>query len=33
MTLLGLCQVGHDFYLFQDSESGEIRVLYKRNHG
>jgi ribosomal subunit interface protein len=26
-------QVGHDFYLFQDKESGEIRVVYKRNHG
>jgi Sigma 54 modulation/S30EA ribosomal protein C terminus len=28
-----VCQVGHQFYLFKDEESGEIRVLYKRKRG
>jgi putative sigma-54 modulation protein len=25
--------VGHDFYMFRNSESGEINVVYERNHG
>jgi Sigma 54 modulation/S30EA ribosomal protein C terminus len=29
----GVCQVGHQFYLFKDKESGDIRVLYKRKRG
>jgi Sigma 54 modulation/S30EA ribosomal protein C terminus len=29
----GVCQVGHQFYLFKDEESGDIRVLYKRKRG
>lgn len=28
-----LQMVGHDFYMFQNSESGEINVIYERNHG
>ncbi|AFY99871.1 ribosome hibernation-promoting factor, HPF/YfiA family [Calothrix sp. PCC 6303] len=25
--------VGHDFYMFNNSETGEINVIYERNHG
>jgi putative sigma-54 modulation protein len=25
--------VGHDFYMFSNSETGEINVIYQRNHG
>ena len=25
--------VGHDFYMFRNIESGEINVIYERNHG
>ncbi|MCG8361910.1 MAG: ribosome-associated translation inhibitor RaiA [Pseudanabaenales cyanobacterium] len=25
--------VGHDFYMFQNQETGEINVIYERNHG
>ncbi len=25
--------IDHDFYLFKDEESGELQVIYKRNHG
>ncbi len=25
--------VGHDFYMFRNVESGEINVIYERNHG
>ena len=25
--------IDHDFYLFRDSESGELQVIYRRNHG
>ena len=25
--------VGHDFYMFHNSETNEINVIYKRNHG
>ncbi|MEM9907192.1 MAG: ribosome-associated translation inhibitor RaiA [Cyanobacteria bacterium P01_D01_bin.44] len=25
--------VGHDFYMFQNAETGEINVIYERNHG
>ena len=25
--------VGHDFYMFHNAESGEINVIYERNHG
>jgi putative sigma-54 modulation protein len=28
-----LQMVGHDFYMFHNSESGEINVIYERNHG
>jgi len=28
-----LQSVGHDFYMFRNSESGEINVVYERNHG
>ncbi len=25
--------VGHDFFMFQNAETGEINVIYERNHG
>ena len=25
--------IDHDFYLFRDSESGDLQVIYRRNHG
>ena len=25
--------IDHDFYLFRDSSSGELQVVYRRNHG
>ncbi len=25
--------VGHDFYMFHNAETGEINVIYERNHG
>jgi putative sigma-54 modulation protein len=25
--------IDHDFYMFQNSETGEINVIYERNHG
>ena len=25
--------IDHDFYLFRDKESGELQVIYHRNHG
>jgi putative sigma-54 modulation protein len=25
--------IDHDFYMFRDSESGQIQVVYRRNHG
>ena len=25
--------IDHDFYLFRDAESGELQVVYRRNHG
>ncbi|MFN5192872.1 MAG: ribosome hibernation-promoting factor, HPF/YfiA family [Cyanobacteriota bacterium] len=25
--------IDHDFYLFRDSESGDLQVVYRRNHG
>ena len=25
--------IDHDFYLFRDAESGELQVIYRRNHG
>jgi len=28
-----LQMVGHDFYMFLNSETGEINVIYERNHG
>lgn len=28
-----LRMVGHDFYMFHNSETGEINVIYERNHG
>lgn len=28
-----LQMVGHDFYMFRNVESGEINVIYERNHG
>ncbi|MFN7659627.1 MAG: HPF/RaiA family ribosome-associated protein, partial [Dolichospermum sp.] len=28
-----LQMVGHDFYMFHNAETGEINVIYERNHG
>jgi putative sigma-54 modulation protein len=28
-----LQMVGHDFYMFRNTETGEINVIYERNHG
>jgi putative sigma-54 modulation protein len=25
--------IDHDFYLFRDSATGELQVIYRRNHG
>ena len=25
--------IDHDFYLFRDRQSGELQVIYRRNHG
>ena len=25
--------IDHDFYVFRDSETDQIQVLYRRNHG
>jgi putative sigma-54 modulation protein len=25
--------IDHDFYLFRDDKSGELQVVYRRNHG
>ena len=25
--------IDHDFYLFRDAASGELQVVYRRNHG
>ena len=25
--------IDHDFYVFRDSGSGELQVIYRRNHG
>jgi putative sigma-54 modulation protein len=25
--------IDHDFYLFRDSETNELQVIYRRNHG
>ena len=25
--------IDHDFFLFRDRESGELQVIYRRNHG
>ena len=25
--------IDHDFYLFRDADSGELQVVYRRNHG
>ena len=25
--------IDHDFYLFRDQDSGELQVIYRRNHG
>jgi putative sigma-54 modulation protein len=25
--------IDHDFYLFRDDASGELQVIYRRNHG
>jgi putative sigma-54 modulation protein len=25
--------VDHDFFLFRDAETGELQVVYHRNHG
>ena len=25
--------IDHDFYLFRDRDSGELQVIYHRNHG
>jgi putative sigma-54 modulation protein len=25
--------IDHDFYVFRDRDSGELQVVYRRNHG
>jgi putative sigma-54 modulation protein len=25
--------IDHDFYVFRDRDSGELQVIYRRNHG
>jgi putative sigma-54 modulation protein len=32
-AVLQLELVGHDFFVFQDADSGEVNVLYRRNDG
>ena len=32
-AVFALDYIDHDFYVFRDSESGDISVVYKRNSG
>jgi putative sigma-54 modulation protein len=32
-AIIALEYIDHDFYVFRNSESGEVNVVYKRNHG
>jgi putative sigma-54 modulation protein len=32
-AVLQLELVGHDFFVFQDAESGDVNVVYKRHDG
>jgi putative sigma-54 modulation protein len=32
-AVLQLELVGHDFFVFQDAESGEVNVVYRRRDG